>query len=243
MIIYGFHTVQSRLKLAPESIEALYIDAGRDDARARDLLKLAQSLNIKPSLVDTSRLDKLCPHRRHQGVVAFAGFAAPHVDLDDLLDKHEGPVTLLLLDGVTDPRNLGACLRVADGAGALAVIAPKDHACALTEVAIQTASGAAESVPYIMVTNLARTMDELKDRNIWLVGTADEAADTLYTLDLPSSIAWVLGAEGKGLRRLTRDRCDQLVRIPMAGQVSSLNVSVAAGVVLYESVRRRSMVN
>jgi 23S rRNA (guanosine2251-2'-O)-methyltransferase len=139
---------------------------------------------------------------------------------------------------VTDPRNLGACLRVADGAGAHAVIAPKDHACPLNEAAIQTASGAAESVPYIMVTNLARTIDELQERRITVIGTADGTDATLYDIEVPASIAWVLGAEGVGLRRLTRERCDTLVSIPMAGQVSSLNVSVAAGVVLYETVRR-----
>jgi 23S rRNA (guanosine2251-2'-O)-methyltransferase len=242
MIIYGFHTVGARLRQAPQTIEALYIDASRDDARARDLLKLAQSLNIKPSLVDGHRLDRLCPSRKHQGVVAFAEVIAPKVDLESLLDAHTGPVTLLLLDGVTDPRNLGACLRVADGAGALAVIAPKDHACALTEVALQTASGAAESVPYIMVTNLARTMEDLKERNIWLIGAADEAPGSIYQQKLDGSIGWVLGAEGTGLRRLTRERCDVLVQIPMLGQVSSLNVSVASGVVLYETLRQRSMV-
>jgi 23S rRNA (guanosine2251-2'-O)-methyltransferase len=150
-------------------------------------------------------------------------------------------VTLLLLDGVTDPRNLGACLRVADGAGVTAVIAPKDHACALTEVAIQTSSGAAESVPYLMVTNLARTIDTLQENGFEIIGSADESEDDLYAATLDGRIAWVLGAEGKGLRRLTRERCDRLVRIPMHGQVESLNVSVAAGVVLYETLRQRQL--
>ncbi|MEZ5729233.1 MAG: 23S rRNA (guanosine(2251)-2'-O)-methyltransferase RlmB, partial [Burkholderiaceae bacterium] len=145
----------------------------------------------------------------------------------------------LVLDGVTDPRNLGACLRVADGAGAGAVIAPRDHACALTEVAMQTASGAAESIPYVMVPNLGRAFDEMQERGVWIVGTADDAPQTLYQADLPASMACVLGAEGRGMRRLTRDRCDLVVRIPMLGQVSSLNVAVAAGVMLYEGVRRR----
>jgi len=159
-------------------------------------------------------------------------------DLESVLETHPKPF-LLLLDGVTDPRNLGACLRVADGAGVHAVIAPKDHACPLTEVAIQTASGAAESVPYLMVTNLSRTIDTLQEHNVFVVGAADETDQTLYQLSLPESVAWVLGAEGKGLRRLTRERCDALVSIPMAGQVSSLNVSVATGIVLYETVRQR----
>ena len=238
MLIYGFHSVAARVKRAPESIESLYVDAQRGDARIKDLLKLAQDAGIKPHFVDSPRLDKLCPNKRHQGVVAVAESVIAAVDLDDLLDALEVPPLLLLLDGVTDPRNLGACLRVADGAGAHAVVAPKDHACSLTEVAIQTASGAAETVPYVMVTNLARTMEDLRDRGVWLVGTVDGASRSLYEEKLPASIAWVLGAEGKGLRRLTRDRCDLLVRIPMAGQVASLNVSVAAGVVLYETVRQ-----
>jgi 23S rRNA (guanosine2251-2'-O)-methyltransferase len=161
----------------------------------------------------------------------------PVADLDELLDRVDKPM-LLLLDGVTDPRNLGACLRVADGAGAHAVVAPKDHACPLTDVAIQTASGAAESVPYVMVTNLARTIEDLQERGVWVIGTADEAPASLYDHAIPASVAWVLGAEGKGLRRLVRERCDALVNIPMAGQVSSLNVSVAAGIVLYETVRQ-----
>jgi 23S rRNA (guanosine2251-2'-O)-methyltransferase len=180
----------------------------------------------------------MCPQRRHQGVLMFVEAAPQVTDLDDLLDKVPEPM-LLLLDGVTDPRNLGACLRVADGAGVHAVVAPKDHACPLTEAAIQTASGAAESVPYMMVTNLAGTISDLRERGVWVMGTADEADGTLYEHSIPRSVAWVLGAEGKGLRRLTRQRCDTLVRIPMAGQVPSLNVSVAAGIVLYETVRQR----
>ena len=164
--------------------------------------------------------------------------SALKADLDDLLDSLKVPARLLLLDGVTDPRNLGACLRVADGAGVQAVIAPKDHAVTLTDVAVQTASGAADTVPYIMVTNLASTIEKLQDRNIWVYGTADEAKESLYSLKLPPAVAWVLGAEGTGLRRLTRERCDQLVHIPMAGQLTSLNVSVASGIVLYETLRQ-----
>ena len=215
----------------------LYVATGRDDARVQDLLRLAEQAGVRPHFVDLARIDRICPQRRHQGVVMFAEAASAGVDLDDLLDRIEHPF-LLLLDGVTDPRNLGACLRVADGAGVHAVIAPKDHACPLTEVAVQTASGAADTVPYLMVTNLARTIEDLQERNIWVVGTADEAPGTLYEQRLPQSVAWVLGAEGKGLRRLTRQRCDALVHIPMAGSVASLNVSVAAGVVLYETVRQ-----
>lgn len=239
MLIHGFHAVTARLKRGAEGITELYVAAGRDDPRLRDLLKLAERVGLRASQVDMVRLDRLAPGRKHQGVVMIAESATPTVDLDELLDQVEKPL-LLLLDGVTDPRNLGACLRVADGAGAHAVVAPKDHACPLTDVAIQTASGAAESVPYVMVTNLARTIEDLQERGIWVIGTADEAQSSLYEVEIPAGVAWVLGAEGKGLRRLVRERCDQLVRIPMAGQVSSLNVSVAAGVVLYETVRQAS---
>jgi 23S rRNA (guanosine2251-2'-O)-methyltransferase len=237
MLIHGFHAVSARLKRGGEGVTELYVATGRDDVRVQDLLKLAEQAGVRPHFVDLARIDKICPQRRHQGVVMFAQTASAGVDLDDLLDRIEHPF-LLLLDGVTDPRNLGACLRVADGAGVHAVIAPKDHACPLTEVAVQTASGAADTVPYVMVTNLARTIEDLQERNIWVIGTADEAPGTLYEQQLPQSVAWVLGAEGKGLRRLTRQRCDALVHIPMAGSVASLNVSVAAGVVLYETVRQ-----
>ena len=239
MLISGFHAVTARLKRGAGGIVELYVAQQRGDARARDLLALARSLGVQAHAVDMGRIDKLCPDKRHQGVVLRAEAApALAVDLESVLETHPKPF-LLLLDGVTDPRNLGACLRVADGAGVHAVLAPKDHACPLTEVAIQTASGAAESVPYLMVTNLSRTIDTLQEHHVFVVGAADETDQTLYQLSLPESVAWVLGAEGKGLRRLTRERCDALVSIPMAGQVSSLNVSVATGIVLYETVRQR----
>jgi 23S rRNA (guanosine2251-2'-O)-methyltransferase len=238
MIVFGFHAVTARLRQSPESVTELYVDAGRDDGRVRDLLALASRANVEVRRVDAARIEKICPHRRHQGVAAIADASPPKVDLESLLDGLAEPPLLLILDGVTDPRNLGACLRVADGAGVHAVIAPKDHSCPLNETAIQTASGAAESVPYVMVTNLARTIDLLEDRSIRVLGTADGAERTLYDVEIPPAVAWVLGAEGVGLRRLTRERCDELVSIPMAGQVSSLNVSVSAGIVLYETVRR-----
>ena len=241
MLIHGFHVVLARLRRAPDSVRELYVDASRDDARVRDLLDLAERAGVRPHLVDQGRLERLCPGRRHQGVVAIADAWPATLSLEDVLDGLSLPATLLLLDGVTDPRNLGACLRVADGAGAAAVIAPKDHACMLTDVAVQTSSGAAESVPYVMVTNLARAIDDLQERGFWVLGTADEAERSLYEETLSGSVAWVLGAEGKGLRRLIRERCDMLVSIPMAGAVPSLNVSVAAGVVLYETLRQRSV--
>jgi 23S rRNA (guanosine2251-2'-O)-methyltransferase len=238
VLVFGFHAVTSRLRRQAGSVRELYVDARRDDGRMRELLSVAAQAGVEARRVEAARLDRLCPNRRHQGVVAIADARPPEVGFEALLDGIDGPPLLLLLDGVTDPRNLGACLRVADGAGAHGVIAPKDHACPLNEAAIQTASGAAESVPYVMVTNLARTIDALQERGITVLGTADGAARTLYEAQVPASVAWVLGAEGVGLRRLTRERCDALVSIPMRGEVESLNVSVAAGIVLYETVRR-----
>ena len=241
LLLYGFHSVAGRIRRAPATIEELYVDGARHDARMRDLVALAEQAGIAPRVVDAARIERIAPQRRHQGVAAFASGAVPQADLDELLDALAEPALLLLLDGVTDPRNLGACLRAADGAGAHAVVAPKDRAASLNEAAIQTASGAAESVPYVTVTNLARTMRELRDRDVFLVGLADDASVALHDAALPAGrgLGLVLGAEGQGMRRLTREHCDLLVRIPMAGQVASLNVAVAAGVVLYEAVRQR----
>lgn len=241
MIISGFHAVAARIKREAGSIRELYVDQQRSDARMRDLLATAKQLGLKIHPVDTARLDQLAPQRRHQGVVAFADAVIRAVNLDDLLDALTEPPLLLLLDGVTDPRNLGACLRAADGAGVHAVIAPRDRSATLNEAAIQTASGAADSVPYVTVTNLSRTMTELRDRDITLVGATDEAPASLYQAQLPAALGMVLGAEGHGLRRLTREKCHQLVHIPMRGAVESLNVAVAAGVMLYEAVRQRSV--
>ena len=239
MLTWGFHAVSARLARGSAGIVALHVARQRGDTRMRELLALAQAQGVPVTLVDMARIESLCPGRRHQGVVLQAEAGAPlAASLDELLAARPEPF-LLLLDGVTDPRNLGACLRVDDGAGVHAVIAPRDNACPLTEAAVQTASGAAESVPYLMVTNLARTIDQLQDAGVTAIGTADASAASIFDAAIPSAVAWVLGAEGKGLRRLVRERCDALVSIPMAGQVSSLNVAVAAGVVLYESVRRR----
>lgn len=239
MQVFGFHAVIARMRRAPESVREIYVDGSRADPRMRDLRRSAEQAGLKLHAVDAGRLDRLCPGRRHQGVVALVEASLPTLSIEELLEQCDGSSRLLLLDGVTDPRNLGACLRVADGAGVAAVIAPKDHACALTDIAVQTASGAAESVPYIMVTNLARTIDLLQESGFQVVGAADEGDVELFGLDLSGPVAWVLGAEGKGLRRLTRERCDRLVRIPMCGATESLNVSVAAGVVLYETLRQR----
>jgi 23S rRNA (guanosine2251-2'-O)-methyltransferase len=239
-MIFGFHAVTSRLRHEAASVEEIFVDAGRQDRRMQDLIANAKAAGVRVMPVDAERLDKIVGTRRHQGVIAFASQLSLARNLDELLDAVEGPPLLLILDGITDPHNLGACLRVADGVGAHAVIAPKDRSVGLNATAAKVASGAAETVPYFMVTNLARTLNELKERNIWCVGTSDDAPGTLYQSDLRRPLALVLGAEGEGMRQLTRKTCDELVRIPMAGAVESLNVSVASGVCLYEAMRQRS---
>ena len=237
--IHGFHAIIAKLRHQPDAILEIFIDTGRHDARVRDLMRHAELHAVKVVPVDAKRLDGMAGGgTHHQGVVAKVSGESRHITLDDVLDTLEEPAFLLVLDGIQDPHNLGACLRVADAVGAHAVIAPKDRAVGLTQTAIKVASGAAESVPYITVTNLARTLRELKEREIWVVGTDAEATEDLYTAQWPEATAWVLGAEGDGLRRLTRETCDQLVTIPMLGSVQSLNVSVATGVCLYEARRR-----
>jgi 23S rRNA (guanosine2251-2'-O)-methyltransferase len=238
-MIFGFHAVTSRLRHEASSVEEIYVDASRQDGRMQDLLIAAKSMNVRVIPVDDQRLSNIVGTRRHQGVVAKAGELSLARNLDELLDAIEGPPLLLVLDGITDPHNLGACLRVADGAGAHAVIAPKDRAVGLNATAAKVASGAAETVPYITVTNLARTLRELKERDIWLIGTSDEAEKNLYQADFSGPAAIVMGSEGEGMRRLTRETCDMLVSIPMFGSVESLNVSVASGVTLFEARRQR----
>ena len=241
-LLFGFHAVTARLRHDASSVEEIYIDAGRTDRRMQDLLRAAEAAKVRLIHVEGGRLDGMAGTRRHQGVVAKAGEMSLARNLDELLDAISGPPLLLILDGVTDPHNLGACLRVADGAGAHAVIAPKDRAVGLNATAAKVASGAADTVPYITVTNLARTMRELKERDIWLTGTTDDADKTLYDADLAVPTALVMGSEGEGMRRLTRENCDVLVHIPMEGAVESLNVSVASGVCLYEARRQRMAV-
>jgi len=239
-VLFGFHAVGVRVKTAPASVIEVYVDATRRDARMKQFLARAAEAGVRVIEADGARLAKLCGGVGHQGVVARVQAIEQARSLDDLLDGLHEPPLLLVLDGVTDPHNLGACLRVADGASAHAVIAPKDHAAGINATVAKVASGAAETVPYFMVTNLARTLNELKERSIWVVGTAGEAERTLYQADLKGPAALVLGAEGPGLRQLTRKTCDELVRIPMRGAVESLNVSVASGVCLYEALRQRS---
>ncbi len=239
-LIYGFHAITAKLRHDPDSVKEIFVDAARHDARARDLLAHAELQGVKVVAGDSRRLDGMAPGARHQGVIARVEGGRQVAHLDDVLDTLDEPAFLLILDGVTDPRNLGACLRVADAAGAHAVIAPRDRSAGLTDVALKAASGAAETIPYVLVTNLARTLRELKERDIHVIGTSGEAESDLYAAEWPQATAWVLGAEGEGMRRLTRENCDQLVRIPMHGTVESLNVSVAAGVCLFEAGRRRS---
>jgi 23S rRNA (guanosine2251-2'-O)-methyltransferase len=239
-VVFGFHAVLSRLRADPSAIVELFVDESRNDARIRDLATTAERGGVKVMRVPTKRLDGFYGGGRHQGVVARVEVKRSADTLDEILDQIEHPL-LLVLDGVTDPHNLGACLRVANAAGAHAVVSPKDRSAGITPAVSKVASGAAESTPYIMVTNLARALSDLKERNIWIVGADERAEQTLYQANLPESIAWVLGAEGEGMRRLTRESCDLLVRIPMAGDVASLNVSVSAGVCLFESVRRRKV--
>ena len=238
-VLFGFHAVTVRLKTAPQSITEIHVDTARRDARMRQFVQRAKDSGAKVVDSDDQRLGAMAGGNRHQGVVARVSALPMRHSLDEVLDEVEGAPLLLVLDGVTDPHNLGACLRVADGAGAHAVVAPKDHAVGLNATVAKVASGAAETVPYLMVTNLARTLADLKDRDIRVIGTSDDAEQTLYDVDLTGPVALVLGAEGDGMRQLTRKSCDALVRIPMAGAVESLNVSVAAGVCLFEALRQR----
>ncbi|WAT88160.1 23S rRNA (guanosine(2251)-2'-O)-methyltransferase RlmB [Delftia acidovorans] len=242
-VLFGFHAVGVRMKTAPQSIIEVYYEATRRDARMRQFLDRAKSAGVRLIEADGERLAKLAGSHGHQGVAARVEAVAQVHSLDELLEQLEADgiskPLLLVLDGVTDPHNLGACLRVADGAGAHAVIAPKDHAVGVNATVAKVASGAAETVPYFMVTNLARTLNELKERDIWIIGTSDDAPKTLYEVDLTGPTALVLGAEGDGMRQLTRKTCDELIGIPMMGAVSSLNVSVASGVCLYEALRQR----
>ncbi|CAD5374903.1 23S rRNA (guanosine-2'-O-)-methyltransferase RlmB [Rubrivivax sp. A210] len=238
-VLFGFHAVTVRLKTAPQSITEIHVDATRRDARMRQFVQRIDEAGAKRVDSDAERLAALAGNTRHQGVVARVQPLPARHSLDEVLEEVEGPPLVLVLDGVTDPHNLGACLRVADGAGAHAVVAPKDHAVGLNATVAKVASGAAETVPYLMVTNLARTLNELKERDLRIIGTSDDAERTIFDADLSGPVALVLGAEGAGMRQLTRKTCDELVRIPMQGAVESLNVSVAAGICLYEALRQR----
>lgn len=238
-LIYGFHAVLGKLRRDASGILELYVSDSRSDVRMREVLKLAEAEDVRVIQAEGERLERMVGTRRHQGVVARVDARSRELKLADVLETLDGDALLLVLDGVQDPHNLGACLRVADAAGAHAVIAPKDRAVGLNATAVKVASGAADSVPYVTVTNLARALREMQDAGIRVIGTAGEAEKSLFEADLAGPLALVLGSEGDGMRRLTRETCDELVQIPMHGSVESLNVSVASGICLFEARRRR----
>ena len=236
----GFHAVTARLRQHPDSVRAIYVVAARHDRRSRELVERAQAVGVAVHAVDDTRLDAMAGSVQHQGVVAEVDAALPYRTLDDVLEGIDEPPLVLVLDGVTDPHNLGACLRSADAFCAHAVIVPKDRAVGVNATVAKAASGAADTVPVVTVTNLARSLRELKDRGVWLVGAEAGGAENLFDADLAGPLAWVLGAEGSGLRRLTRELCDRIVAIPLLGTVASLNVSVATGICLFETRRQRN---
>ena len=243
-IIAGLHAVRTALKHGRESVQEVWLEARRKDRRIKEIADLARQAGVPVTQVSKQELDDLQVGVNHQGVAARtqAPSATDETALRQMLAGLEVPPFLLILDGVTDPHNLGACLRSADGAGVHAVIAPKDRSAGLTPTACKVACGAAETVPFVQVTNLARTLRWLQEEaGVWLVGTAGEAETELYAADLKGPLGLVMGAEEKGMRRLTREACDLLVRLPMAGSVESLNVSVATGICLFEAVRQRKI--
>jgi len=241
--VTGFHAVTARLRNSPGTIELLYYDTARRDARMRQLLERARQATVRPIAIEAARLQALAGGTRHQGVVALCEAAPPlaQQSLAQVLDRIGTDSLLLLLDGITDPRNLGACLRTAEAAGVQAVVLPRDRSAPLSSAALKAASGAIESLLVVAVVNLARSMDEIKEVGVRIVGADHAAPRSIYGMDLCGPLAWALGAEGHGLRRLTRERCDELAAIPLAGQVESLNVSVAAGVCLFETCRQRNV--
>jgi 23S rRNA (guanosine2251-2'-O)-methyltransferase len=239
--LFGFHAVIARLRAQPESVRSVYVGRERRDRRVRELIERADAAGVAVHAVDEERLVALVGNDKHQGVVAVVVGGMPHQTLDDVLDGLSEPPLLLVLDGVTDPHNLGACLRNADAFGAQAIIVPKDRAVGVNATVAKSASGAAETVPVVSVTNLARTMRDLKQRGVWLIGAETGGEESLFDADVSGPLAWVLGAEGAGLRRLTRELCDRIVSIPLLGAVGSLNVSVAAGICLFATRRQRTL--
>jgi len=243
-LAFGIHAVQALIESAPERFIELWLLKGREDDRLIPIINLAKKYGIPAQMANRKVLDDKSEGEQHQGVVARVkpGKTFTEADLEDILAaaerKQQAPF-LLILDGVTDPHNLGACLRNADAAGVQAIIVPKDNAARVTATVRKVAVGAAESVPLVQVTNLSRTMKALQQMGVWVIGTAGETDNCLYDEKLSGPMALVMGAEGKGMRRLTRENCDQLVKLPMAGTVSSLNVSVATGICLFEIVRQR----
>jgi 23S rRNA (guanosine2251-2'-O)-methyltransferase len=244
-LVFGIHAINALISSAPERFIEIWLLKGREDDRTMPIINLARKYGISVQMVQRKFLDEKSEGEQHQGVVARVrpGKVFTENDLDDIIEaaeKKDIPPFILILDGVTDPHNLGACLRNADAAGVQAIVVPKDNAAQLTATVRKVAVGAAEFVPLVQVTNLARTMKHLQKMGVWIVGTAGETDTCLYDVKLAGPMALVMGAEGKGMRRLTRENCDQLVKLPMAGSVSSLNVSVATGICLFEMVRQRS---
>jgi 23S rRNA (guanosine2251-2'-O)-methyltransferase len=240
-LVFGLHAVRAVLAQRPQDVLRLSIAAARDDARMRNLCHFAAARGITPAAASVEALDRETGGAAHQGVVAEVRPRAPlnENSLLDLLTATAGPALVLVLDGVSDPHNLGACLRTADAAGATAVVAPRDRAAGLTPVVRKVAAGAAETVPFAQVTNLARALRDMKQAGLWIAGTAEDGNTELFEADLSGALAIVMGSEGSGLRRLTQDCCDFTLRLPMRGAVASLNVSVAAGIALYEALRQR----
>jgi 23S rRNA (guanosine2251-2'-O)-methyltransferase len=243
-LIFGFHSVEAILAKEPERFIEIYALKGREDKRLNPILELAEQFGVSVQFMHRKTLDEKADGEQHQGLIAKvkAGKTYSEKDLDEIIARHETPF-LLVLDGVTDPHNLGACLRSADAAGVHAVIVPKDNSAKLNGVARKVACGAAETVPLVHVTNLARTLREIKDAGVWVIGTAGETDTHVFDAKLTGPIALVMGAEGTGMRRLTREHCDTLVKIPMVGTVSSLNVSVATGICLFEILRQRNLIS
>ena len=240
-LLYGIHAIEAALTHDPSNILELYFEADSHNARLKELSERARDAGLKPHSRPREALDKMTGGARHQGAVARYRAPPPRAEseLVELVAKAQNDTLLLVLDGVTDPHNLGACLRSAEAAGVTAVVVPKDKAAGITPTVRKASAGAADRIAFFAVTNLARTLKQLKDAGVWLVGLADDAPQDMYALDLKGATAIVLGSEGEGMRRLTRESCDFLARIPMRGSVESLNVSVAAGVVLFEALRQR----
>ncbi len=241
-LLFGIHSVDAALTHDPKNILELYIEADSQNARLKELSERARDLGLKPHSRPREALDRMTGGARHQGVVARYNTPPPRgeSELPGLIEQAGKDALFLVLDGVTDPHNLGACLRSAEGAGVTAVIAPKDKAVGITPTVRTASAGAADRVPFVVVTNLARTLKALKEQGVWLVGLADAAKQNFYAVDLTGPIAIVMGSEGEGMRRLTSESCDFLAHIPMRGSVESLNVSVATGVALFETLRQRS---
>lgn len=239
--VFGLHSIAAILANEPERILEIMVAKERNDDRMNKVVNMARKQRISVQFVQRKTLDERSKGEQHQGIMARAKAARvmTEADLDTIIENQNVPF-LLVLDGVTDPHNLGACLRNADAAGVHAVIVPKDKSAAITPVVRKVAVGAAETVPLIQVTNLARTLKQIQQQGVWVIGTAGEAEQLIYDCKIQGPTALVMGAEGKGMRRLTRETCDELVKLPMAGSVSSLNVSVATGICLFEIVRQRA---